>query len=106
MAPSPLRQLAYQENSPILGPEADPEGWHTVPSTWVKGNVFGKRSVSIHCTVSQIQRRRGIIVDLNSNSFHLPNPSVTTIQFIEIYSTPIHFNRSYATQEGRLYPAS
>ncbi|KAF7424449.1 hypothetical protein PC9H_009756 [Pleurotus ostreatus] len=52
MAPSPLRQLAYQENSPILGPEADPEGWHTVPSTWVKGNVFGKRSVSIHCTLS------------------------------------------------------
>ncbi|KAG5220730.1 Pkinase-domain-containing protein [Salix suchowensis] len=50
MAPSPLRQLAYHENSPILDPEADPEGWHTVPSTWVKGNVFGKRSVSIHCT--------------------------------------------------------
>jgi len=50
--PSPLRQLSYENRSPLLGPEADPEGWKTIfvtfdgdISTWMRprqrvGEVF------------------------------------------------------------------
>ncbi|RDB20162.1 hypothetical protein Hypma_012959 [Hypsizygus marmoreus] len=37
-APSPLRQLAYHEASPLLGPSADPEGWLTLPTVVVHGS--------------------------------------------------------------------
>jgi len=50
--PSPLRQLAYQENSPLLGPEADPEGWEQLRPFTVTGIVFNKREVEIACVLS------------------------------------------------------
>lgn len=50
--PSRLRQLAYQENSPILGPEADPDGWRTAPPVKVQGTVFSIRDVEILCRLS------------------------------------------------------
>ncbi|KAJ6629497.1 hypothetical protein B0H10DRAFT_1868027 [Mycena sp. CBHHK59/15] len=50
--PSPLRKLAYQENSPLLGPESDPEGWHTLEPFSIDGVVFSARYVSVKCTFS------------------------------------------------------
>ncbi|KAJ7933781.1 hypothetical protein B0H13DRAFT_1951935 [Mycena leptocephala] len=50
-SPSPLRQLAYQENSPLFGPEADPEGWHSQTSS-VKGTVFASRMIDVKFTLS------------------------------------------------------
>ncbi len=50
-APSLLRQLAYQENSPLLGPDADPDGWQRIPSFTVKGTVFKDREVQVNCVV-------------------------------------------------------
>lgn len=47
-----LRQLAYQENSPLMGPDADPEGWHTSAPISIRGTVFKNRVVEAHCTVS------------------------------------------------------
>ncbi|CAK5265425.1 unnamed protein product [Mycena citricolor] len=44
--PSALRMLAYQENSPLLGPEADPEGWVSVPFT-ATGSLFSTRDVTV-----------------------------------------------------------
>ncbi|KAJ7680810.1 hypothetical protein DFH06DRAFT_1164245 [Mycena polygramma] len=49
--PSALRQLAYQENSPLFGPEADPEGWHTLRSS-VKGTVFSSHMIDVKLTFS------------------------------------------------------
>ncbi|KAJ7121310.1 hypothetical protein C8R43DRAFT_1033808 [Mycena crocata] len=49
--PSPLRQLAYQENSPLLGPDADPEGWYTQPFS-IKGTIFSSRMIDVKCSFS------------------------------------------------------
>lgn len=49
--PSPLRQLAYQNGTPIPGPNHDSEGWKALTPGIVKGSVFGHREVQIKCTV-------------------------------------------------------
>ncbi|KAJ7252467.1 hypothetical protein C8J57DRAFT_1077472, partial [Mycena rebaudengoi] len=50
--PSGLRQLAYQENSPLLGPEADPEGWQSLPSISISGLLFSVLAVDVKCTLA------------------------------------------------------
>lgn len=50
--PSLFRQLAYQENSPLLGPDADPEGWLTFDPVNLQGKIFKKRHVNATCRVS------------------------------------------------------
>ncbi|KAJ6532063.1 hypothetical protein B0H19DRAFT_466554 [Mycena capillaripes] len=47
--PSPLRQLAYQQNTPLLGPEGDPAGWEQLPSFTIRGTVFSARQVEATC---------------------------------------------------------
>ncbi|KAJ7227395.1 hypothetical protein GGX14DRAFT_348124 [Mycena pura] len=47
--PSPLRQLAYQQNTPLPGPEADPAGWEQLPSFTIRGTVFSTRQVKATC---------------------------------------------------------
>ncbi|KAJ6594429.1 hypothetical protein B0H19DRAFT_1095463 [Mycena capillaripes] len=49
--PSTLRQLAYQENSSLFGPEADPDGWHAQTST-VRGTIFASRMIEVKFTFS------------------------------------------------------
>ncbi|KAJ7244111.1 hypothetical protein C8J57DRAFT_1083228 [Mycena rebaudengoi] len=50
--PSMLRQLAYQENSPLLGPDADPEGWQSLPSFSISGLLFSVLAVDMKCTLA------------------------------------------------------
>ncbi|KAJ7244096.1 hypothetical protein C8J57DRAFT_1083395 [Mycena rebaudengoi] len=50
--PSMLRQLAYQENSPLLGPDADPEGWQSLPSFSISGLLFSVLAVDVKCTLA------------------------------------------------------
>nr|GAT60473.1 predicted protein [Mycena chlorophos] len=50
-APSPLRALAYQENSPLLGPDADPDGWASKVFS-IKGRAFASRDVDIQVKIS------------------------------------------------------
>ncbi|KAF9466645.1 hypothetical protein BDZ94DRAFT_187800 [Collybia nuda] len=50
--PSFLRQLAYQENSPLWGPDSDPDGWHTMEPVRVEGKIFNARMVNVKCTLS------------------------------------------------------
>jgi hypothetical protein len=47
----PLRRLAYQEESPLLGPTVDPDGWHFKDSITIRG-IFNNRPVLVGCTVS------------------------------------------------------
>ena len=50
--PSLLRQLAYQEVSPLPGPESDPDGWKTLSPFVFRGVLSRNRAVGIQCTVS------------------------------------------------------
>ncbi|KAJ8494403.1 hypothetical protein ONZ45_g13241 [Pleurotus djamor] len=51
-SPSLLRQLAYQERSPLIGPEGDPDGWLTLEPVCMRGTVFGKRAAEVYCMLS------------------------------------------------------
>ncbi|KAJ7261727.1 hypothetical protein B0H12DRAFT_1013149 [Mycena haematopus] len=50
--PSLLRQLAYQQNTPVPGPDDDPGGWEQFPSFTVRGTVFSTRQVEATCHFS------------------------------------------------------
>ncbi|KAG1738345.1 uncharacterized protein EDB91DRAFT_1249262 [Suillus paluster] len=45
--PSSMLQKAYRENTPLVGPEGDPEGWHILPSVAVTGTLFGAKRASV-----------------------------------------------------------
>ncbi|KAJ7041034.1 hypothetical protein C8F04DRAFT_1081365 [Mycena alexandri] len=49
--PSPLRQLAYQDDTHVPGPYSDPDGWHALKPVQIRGTVFGERTVDAKCTV-------------------------------------------------------
>ncbi|KAI0766530.1 hypothetical protein BC629DRAFT_1538465 [Irpex lacteus] len=50
--PSVLRQNAYSANSPIPAPDADPEGWHSLPSLTFEGKLFNDRVITFKYTLS------------------------------------------------------
>ena len=52
LPPSALRRLAYSEGSPLLGPDADPEGWKVLPAVTIAGTLFEAKSVEVTATVS------------------------------------------------------
>ncbi|KAI0067293.1 hypothetical protein BV25DRAFT_1795158 [Artomyces pyxidatus] len=49
--PSLMRTIAYQQNTPLLGPKEDPPGWKVYPEVTIQGKLFDARSVSVFCTV-------------------------------------------------------
>jgi hypothetical protein len=51
-APSLFRQLVYQQNLPLPGPSADPEGWKTLRPVSARGVMFRTRPVEVRCTLS------------------------------------------------------
>ncbi|KAF5339261.1 hypothetical protein D9758_013309 [Tetrapyrgos nigripes] len=69
-SPSPLRVLAYQENTPLLGPEADPEGWITLDPVTIRGGTEWKKEVEAKYIVSahdssQLSYTRGSVIPLS-----------------------------------------
>ncbi|KAI1796920.1 hypothetical protein LXA43DRAFT_985107 [Ganoderma leucocontextum] len=50
--PSPLRELSYQEGSPLIGPQGDPGGWKVFPPVIVAGALFDTRQVELECTLA------------------------------------------------------
>jgi hypothetical protein len=56
-----LRHAAYEAHTgQIPDPDADPEGWHTLPPVAVHGRLFGARDVQVTCVVgavSTVQQR-------------------------------------------------
>ncbi|KAI0359735.1 hypothetical protein OH77DRAFT_1471440 [Trametes cingulata] len=83
--PSPLRQLAYREGSPLIGPEGDPDGWKVLPSVTVAGTIFGARQVELQCTIAV---SKPLIYALGS-----PIPLILTLtgsdeQALDLLSTP------------------
>lgn len=49
--PSALRQLSYSENTPLIGPVGDPDGWKVFGPIEIKGTLFGAKEVTFKCTV-------------------------------------------------------
>jgi hypothetical protein len=49
--PSPLREAAYREGVPLIGPESDPVGWKVLQPVKIKGTIFDTREVEVECTV-------------------------------------------------------
>lgn len=65
--PSMLRQLAYQEGSPLLPPEMDPEGWRTLPTLPVRGKIFNSHPVHLDVNLSlasPLSYTRGTVIPL------------------------------------------
>ncbi|RDB25619.1 hypothetical protein Hypma_006736 [Hypsizygus marmoreus] len=50
--PSELRQQAYREAFPMLGPDGDPQGWKVLPSMIIKGILFEAQEVEVECTLA------------------------------------------------------
>ena len=48
----PLRLISYQEGTPLLGPDIDPEGWHALAPVQIEGMLFKARPVKVTCNVS------------------------------------------------------
>ncbi|KAJ7592896.1 hypothetical protein C8J56DRAFT_484812 [Mycena floridula] len=71
-ASSPLRQLAYQENSPLLPPEADSEGWELLAPFTVRGTIFNVREVDVRCRVSRATLEA--VDQSDMNQFYLAKP--------------------------------
>ncbi|KZP29743.1 hypothetical protein FIBSPDRAFT_1038755 [Athelia psychrophila] len=49
---SALRQLAYETDVPIQGPDADPSGWKTMAPVKIEGSIFSNRDAHVTCTLS------------------------------------------------------
>ncbi|KAI9568203.1 hypothetical protein HD554DRAFT_2022523 [Boletus coccyginus] len=45
--PSPMLQKAYKENLPLVGPEGDPDGWHSPPPLTIQGKLFDSRTAEV-----------------------------------------------------------
>ncbi|KAL4248690.1 hypothetical protein ABKN59_006343 [Abortiporus biennis] len=50
--PSILRQISYLEQTPLVGPEGDPDGWKTLDSVQIQGTFFRTRPIEATCTLS------------------------------------------------------
>jgi hypothetical protein len=53
--PPPLRALADAEDSPLLGPAADPTGWAVLPAFALAGTLFGARAAAVQCVLAVAQ---------------------------------------------------
>jgi len=45
----PLRRLAYEEGTPLLGPKVDPDGWNLQNSVQIEGMFFNDHFASVEC---------------------------------------------------------
>ncbi|KAJ7778581.1 hypothetical protein DFH07DRAFT_876169 [Mycena maculata] len=87
--PSVSRQLAYQENVPIPGPEIDMDGWHSCPPVILKGKVFNNRRVEVQCVLSlakPLSYTRGTVVPCYLNYF------CPDLQALNLLCTPSAIN--------------
>ncbi|KAJ7867152.1 hypothetical protein B0H13DRAFT_2065640 [Mycena leptocephala] len=84
--PSALRMLAYQENFPLLGLDADPEGWHT-QTVSVKGKLFSSREVEVKatlCYTSTASIPCAVILETSDlQALHLLSPPAASIVCLE-----------------------
>jgi hypothetical protein len=59
--------MAYQNDSPLIPPEGDPEGWKTLPPAVLHGKIFAARYIDVQCTLSlatPLSYTRGTVIPL------------------------------------------
>ncbi|KIM40547.1 hypothetical protein M413DRAFT_412501 [Hebeloma cylindrosporum] len=64
----PLRRLAYQEESPLLGPIGDPDGWHSMDPIKIKARTLNNRHILIDCTLflaKPLSYTRGSVIPIS-----------------------------------------
>ncbi|KAI0359923.1 hypothetical protein OH77DRAFT_1419286 [Trametes cingulata] len=49
--PTVLRQLAYQEDHPLVGPDGDPDGWKVLGPVRFDGVLFKSVPIEVECTL-------------------------------------------------------
>ncbi|KAI0714275.1 hypothetical protein C8T65DRAFT_573497 [Cerioporus squamosus] len=67
-APTILRQLAYQQNTPVVGSDGDPAGWKTLEPITVDGVLFKTMAVAAQCRLSisrPLTYTRGALIHLS-----------------------------------------
>ncbi|KAK7690954.1 hypothetical protein QCA50_006057 [Cerrena zonata] len=82
---SVLRQIAYLDSSPLIGPEGDPEGWRTLAPTKISGQIFNTRPVDITYTLSiarPLCYTRGTVIPL------IMTVSTSDLQALDLLSAP------------------
>ncbi|EIN09874.1 hypothetical protein PUNSTDRAFT_133646 [Punctularia strigosozonata HHB-11173 SS5] len=50
--PSLLREAAYREGVPLIGPDGDAEGWKVLKPLKIQGTIFDTREVEVECTLA------------------------------------------------------
>lgn len=63
-----LRQLAYQQSTPLPGPSSDPDGWKTLSPATARGTMFKSRQVEVQCILSlakPLSYTRGSVIPLH-----------------------------------------
>ncbi|KAF8968091.1 hypothetical protein BDZ97DRAFT_1916318 [Flammula alnicola] len=63
----PLRRLAYQEGSPLLGPTVDLDGWYSPEPVRIKGKIFNTRALHVGCQLflaKPLSYTRGTVIPL------------------------------------------
>jgi hypothetical protein len=83
--PSYLRRVSDTEGQPLVGPEGDPEGWHSLQCLETTGRLFDNRGVEVTCILSlskPLTYARGSIIP-----YHVTLRS-TDIQALDLFSSP------------------
>ncbi|GJE98115.1 hypothetical protein PsYK624_143370 [Phanerochaete sordida] len=83
--PSPARQLAYEQGTPIPSPDSDPEGWHlAIPVTFEGKNPAGQQVQATYslAMAKPLSYTRGSVIPL-----HL-TVSCTDEQMLQTLSSP------------------
>ncbi|KDR76940.1 hypothetical protein GALMADRAFT_420148 [Galerina marginata CBS 339.88] len=63
----PLRRLAYEEGTPLLGPKVDPDGWFLPKTLEIKGTSFNNHPASVECRLflaKPLSYTRGSVIPL------------------------------------------
>jgi len=63
-----LRQIAYQEGTPLLGPTIDPDGWFSTDTVNIQAKVFNTRTAKVGCTLflaKPLSYTRGSLIPLS-----------------------------------------
>ncbi|KAI0366529.1 hypothetical protein BV20DRAFT_951982 [Pilatotrama ljubarskyi] len=101
VAPSIARQIAYMENSPLIGPEGDPEGWRCLEALRVHRSVFSTLTVEATCTLALAKPlcyTRGSVIPC------LMTIETTDPQALDLLSAPrsplVRLLRRISTQEA------
>ncbi|KAF8181275.1 hypothetical protein BJ912DRAFT_1062143 [Pholiota molesta] len=100
----PMRRLAYQQGTQLIGPYTDVDGWHSQDAVQVQGNIFKNRPVNLTCKLyisKPLSYTRGSVVPLY---LHLESDDNQTLDLLASpKAISVHLRRhvSYGLLENK-----